>query len=170
VLEAMAGTRIAGTRLSWPDVPPSHGAMVSSTPTSQPDGQAPPTTNLSGRDPTWRQLVVVTLLSAVLVILVSVGSAGFQGLKSDISNLKSDMVASETRQREDMKDLRADIAVLKTDNADIKTDVVNLKGDVAVLKTDVAVLKADNADIKGEIRALNGKMDRLLEGFLAARS
>ena len=140
-------------------------------------------------------MVVVTLLSAVLVILVSVGSAGFQALKSDISNLKSDMVASETRQREDMKDLRADfkeyvgeiradnadiktgIAVLKADNADIKTDIAVLKGDnadvktdIAVLKGDVAGLKGDVADIKGEIKALNGKMDRLLEGFLAARS
>jgi len=126
-------------------------------------------------------LVVVTLLSAVLVILVSVGSAGFQGLKSDISNLKSDMVASETRQREDMKDLRADfkeyLGEIRADNADIKADIAvlktdnaDIKADIAVLKTDVAVLKADNADIKGEIRALNGKMDRLLEGFLAARS
>ena len=117
-------------------------------------------------------MVVVTLLSAVLVILVSVGSAGFQGLKSDISNLKSDMVASETRQREDMKDLRADfkeylgeiradnadikadVAVLKTDNADIKTDVVSLKGDVAVLKADVVSLKGDVADIKTDVAVL----------------
>ena len=133
-------------------------------------------------------MVVVTLLSAVLVILVSVGSAGFQALKSDISNLKSDMVASETRQREDMKDLRADfkeyvgeiradnadiktdIAVLKADNADIKTDIASLKGDVAVLKgdnadvkTDIAVLKGDVAGLKGDVADIKGEI-RALNG------
>lgn len=145
--------------------------MVSSRPTSKPEAQNPPTVDPPARGTPWRQwlepVVVVTFLSALLVILASAGSAGFQVLRSDI-------IASETRQREDIKDLKADV---KEDIADLKADNEDFK---ASLKEDIADIKAANedfkasikenvADIKLDVRALNDKLDRLLEHFLAAK-
>ena len=135
--------------------------MVSSRPTSKPEAQNPPTVDPPARGTPWRQwlepIVVVTFLSALLVILASAGSAGFQVLRSDISDLRSDIIASETRQREDIKDLKADvkedIADLKAGNEDFK---VSIKENIADLKADnesfKASIKEDIADIKASIK------------------
>ena len=60
-------------------------------------------------EPWWRPwlgpAVAATIISALVIALVTVGVAGFNSLKGDIR-------ASETRLREDMKELRADNRVL----------------------------------------------------------
>ena len=121
--------------------------MASGAPTTQPEGQAPPTLGTPARDPWWRQwlepAVAVAIITALVIALISVGVAGFESLKGYIrdtkgdirdteTRLSADITASEARQRQDLKDLRAE-------------------------------LKADN-------RALSDKLDHVLETLLTART
>ena len=149
---------------------------------------SPPETGVpAGGEPWWRQWfgpgVAATIISALVIALVTVGVAGFNSLKGDIRDLKLDNMASETRLREDMKDFRAEVkedftdlrAEIKGDMKDFRTEV---KGDFADLKAEIkgdfvdfrADLRADLADLRADNRALNDKLDRVLEVFLAGKS
>ena len=119
------------------------------------ENQSPETGVPAGGEPWWRQwfgpgVAQPPSFSALVIALVTVGVAGFNSLKGDIRDLKLDNMASETRLREDMKDFRAEV----------KEDFTDLRAD---LRGDLADLRADN-------RALNDKLDRVLEVFLAGKS
>ena len=101
-------------------------------------------------EPWWRPwlgpAVAATIISALVIALVTVGVAGFNSLKGDITSLKGDITdlkldirASETRLWEDMKELRAET------------------------RENMKEFRADN-------RALNDKLDRLLEIVLTNKS
>ena len=149
-------------------------------------------------DPWWRQwfgpAVAATIISALVIALVTVGVTGFNSLKGDIRDLKLDITASETRVREDMKafrtEVKGDLADLRTEvkadmkdfRAEVKADMkdfrTEVKGDLAGLGTEFkgdmkdfrAEVKADLAGLREDNRALNDKLDRVLEVFLAGTS
>ena len=164
--------------------------MVSDTPNSNPEGQDPPTGDPPTSGIPWQQwlkpIVVVTFLIALLAILISTRSARFQALRSDINSLRRDVVASEARLREDLTtpktDIKEDVADLKTSHEEIKISILNIKEGLVALRADneefktsikeeITDLKASNdvADIKGDIRALNDKLDQVLD-LLAAEA
>ncbi|SAY38647.1 hypothetical protein FLM9_548 [Candidatus Synechococcus spongiarum] len=87
--------------------------------------------------------MAAAVISVLVIALVTVGVAGFNSLKGDVRNLKSDMREMGTM-------LGRQIEMLKLDSK-------------ARLREDIKDLKADN-------RSLNDKLDRLLEGFLASRT
>ena len=98
--------------------------MTSSPPMDKADGtpeeNRPPEQDVPAAvEPWWRPwlgpAVAATIISALVIALVTVGVAGFNSLKGDITSLKGDITdlkldirASETRLRENMKELRAD--------------------------------------------------------------
>ena len=104
----------------------------------------------SVEEPWWRQWlgpgVAATIISALIIALVTVGVAGFNSLKGDMRDLNSDM-------RDMGAMLGQQIEMLKLDTMASETR----------LRQDIKELRADN-------RALNDKLDRLLESFLAART
>ena len=142
----------------------SHGVMASSTPTIEPEGQAPSTPEPSARDTWWRQwlepAVAGAVITALMIALISIGVAGFQSLKGDIRDteirlnqqidtVKMDIVATEARLNQQIDAVKMDIVASE---ARQRQDLKDLK----------AELKADN-------RALSDKLDRVLETLLAAR-
>ena len=72
--------------------------------------------NLAVRYPWWRRwlepVVAVAIVTALVMALVMLGVVGFQPLKGDIAASEARqteaIVASEVRQREDLKELKAD--------------------------------------------------------------
>lgn len=116
-----------------------HGAVTSSPPITKSEDQDSP-----ARIPWWRQwlepVVAGAIISALVIALVSVGVAGFQSLKGDIrdveTRLSDEIIATETRLS---KAIAASEARQRQDLQDFKAEV-----------------KADN-------RALNEKLDRILE-------
>ena len=91
--------------------------MTSGTPTTQPKGEMTPAAGFSGREPWRRQwgepAVAGPIISSLVIALFGVGVVAFQSLKDDITTLRDDIRATETRLVADMKDLRAE---LKADN------------------------------------------------------
>jgi len=162
------------------------------------ENQSPETDVPAGGEPWWRQWfgpgVAATIISALVIALVTVGVAGFNSLKGDIRDLKLDNMASETRLREDMKDFRTEVkedftdlrVEIKGDMKDFRAEVkedftdlrVEIKGDMKDFRTEVkgdfadfrADLRGDLADLRADNRALNDKLDRVLEVFLAGKS
>lgn len=108
-------------------------------------------------EPWWRQWlgpgVAATIISALIIALVTVGVAGFNSLKGDMRDLKSDMRDLKSDMRDMGAMLGQQIEMLKLDTMASETR----------LRQDIKELRADN-------RALNDKLDRLLESFLAART
>ena len=156
--------------------------MASSAPMDKsdemPEGdQSPETTGLpAAGDPWWRQwfgpAVAATIISALVIALATVGGTGFNSLKGDVRDLKLDITASETRVREDVKAFRAevkdDLAGLRTDSKEeMKVFRAEVKEDMKEFRTEV---KADLAGLRAENRALNDKLDRILEVVLAGQS
>lgn len=90
--------------------------------------------------------VAATIISGLIVALVVVGVAGFNFLNGHMMDLKSDMRDMGTM-------LGQQIEVLKLGNMTGKTR----------LRQDIKEFRADK-------RAPNGKLDRLLESLLAART
>ena len=146
-----------------------HGGMTSSSPISRSEERVPPE-----REPWWRRwlepVVVVTFISALLVALVTVGMMAFQSLKGDLrdvdANLRQTITVTDIRLREAIaatdarlrEAIAASEARLRDEMKEFKADV---KADMKDLKTDMKELKADN-------RALNEKLDRVLERLPAA--
>ena len=118
----------------------------------------------SVEEPWWRQWlgpgVAATIISALIIALVTVSVAGFNSLKGDMRDLKSDM----SDLKSDMRDLKSDMRDM---GAMLGQQIEMLKLDTMAsetrLRQDIKELRADN-------RALNDKLDRLLESFLAART
>ena len=144
--------------------------MTSSPPLTTSENQGPP-----ARDPWWRQwlepAVAGTIITALVIALISVGVAGFQSLKGDMRDMEARLseniiavetrltkaiAASEARQRQDLKDFKAETKEnLKDFKVEIKTDLKDFKAD----------LKDFKAEIKADNRALNDKLDRVLESL-----
>ena len=97
-------------------------------------------------------------------------------VKGDLADLrtevKGDLASLRTEFKGDMKDFRTEV---KADMKDFRTEV---KGDLAGLGTEVkgdmkdfrAEVKADLADLREDNRALNDKLDRVLDVLLAGTS
>ena len=115
-------------------------------------------------EPWWRQWlgpgVAATIISALIIALVTVSVAGFNSLKGDMRDLKSDM-----------RDLKSDMRDLKSDMRDMGA---MLGQQIEMLKLDTMAsetrLRQDIKELRADNRALNDKLDRLLESFLAART
>lgn len=137
--------------------------MTSSPPMTKsdatPEEDQPATTGgvPSVEEPWWRQWlgpgVAATIISALIIALVTVGVAGFNSLKGDMRDLKSDMRDLKSDMRDMGAMLGQQIEMLKLDTMASETR----------LRQDIKELRAGN-------RALNDKLDRLLESFLAART
>lgn len=116
--------------------------MTPGTPTTRPKEQASSTAGPPARESWQRQwvepVVVGPIISSLVIALFGVGVVAFQSLKDDITALKDDIRATETRLGEALQDLRAEF---KADNANLRAE-----------------LKADN-------RALSDKLDRVLENL-----
>lgn len=91
--------------------------MTSNTPTTQSKEEMTPAAGFSGREPWRRQwgepAVVGPIISSLVIALFGVGVVAFQSLKDDITTLRDNIRATETRLVADMKDLGAE---LKADN------------------------------------------------------
>ena len=123
----------------------------------------------------------ITLLTAALgVIWVEIKSSEARTGKR-LDDLRADMKASEARQREDMAQFKADVqaseARQREDMAQFKADVqaseARQREDMAQFKADVQASEArqreDMAQLKADNRALNEKLDRLVESLRPAR-
>ena len=106
---------------------------------------SPPISKSEEREPWWRRwlepVVAGAIISTLLLSLVTVvGVVAFQSLKGDLrdvdANLREAIAASETRLRDEMKEFKVEV----------RADMMDFKAEV----------KADN-------RALNEKLDRVLE-------
>ena len=113
-------------------------------------------------------MVVVTIIIALLTALATSGVAVFQSVKGDIH-------AAETRVSE-----RVDRVTARIDrvNERIEASEVKLREEIQdsearqnkridEVKTE---LKQDNAELKADIRAMDNKLDQVLEALLTARS
>ena len=117
---------------------------------------SPPISKSEEREPWWRRwlepVVVVTIISALLVALVTVGMMAFQSLKGDLrdvdANLRQTITATDIR-------LREAIAASET----------RLRDEMTEFKAEV---RAGMKDLKADNRALNEKLDRVLERLPAA--
>ena len=91
--------------------------MTSNTPTTRSKEEMTPAAGLSGREPWRRQwgepAVAGPIISSLVIALFGVGVVAFQSLKDDITTLRDDIRATETRLVADMKGLGAE---LKADN------------------------------------------------------
>ena len=149
--------------LNWQD---NDKPMTSSPPIGKSEERVPPE-----REPWWRRwlepVVAGAIISTLLLSLVTVGVVAFQSLKGDLRDvdanlretitatdirLREAIAASETRLRDEMREFKAEVrAGMKDLKAEIKADMKDFKAEV----------KADN-------RALNEKLDRVLERLPAA--
>ena len=73
----------------------------------------------------------------------------------------ADLVAVVKQHGQDIDTLKTDVAQLKTDMVEVKTDVAQLKSDMVEVKSDVAQLKTDMVEVKGDIRTLNSRVAEL---------
>ena len=170
--------------------------MTSSPPLTTSEDQGPPARDPWWRQ--WLEPVVAgAIITALVIALVSVGVAGFQSLKGDMRDMetrltqkieavKMDAIATETRltkaiaasearQREDLKDFKAETKEnLNNFKAEIKADLKDFKAETkADLNNFKVEIKADlnnfKAEIKADNKALNDKLDRVLESLPATK-
>ena len=95
-----------------------------------------------------------------------------EDMKAFRAEVKGDLAGLGTEFKEDMKVFRAEV---KEDMKDFKTEI---KGDLAGLRTEFkedmkdfrTEIKGDLADLRADNRALNDKLDRVLEVVLAGQS
>ena len=146
--------------------------MTSSTPTSKSEQQTTARALPGGKTPWWRRwlepILVVTIIAALVTALVTGGSMAFQSLKGDIhasearisaridrlavrvrtgeTRLHEEIQASEARQNKRIDEVKAEIR-------DVKTE-----------------LKQDNAELKADVKAMDNKLDRVLEALVAGKS
>ncbi|KKZ09996.1 MAG: hypothetical protein TQ37_10300 [Candidatus Synechococcus spongiarum 15L] len=134
-----------------------HGAVTSSPPITKSEDQDSP-----ARIPWWRQwlepVVAGAIISALVIALVSVGVAGFQSLKGDIrdveTRLSDEIIATETRLTEKIEAVKMDVTATEARlSKAIAASEARQRQDLQDFKAEV---KADN-------RALNEKLDRILE-------
>ena len=127
--------------------------MASSTPTSKPEAQAQTVSGSSAPVPWWQRwsepVVAVTIIVALVAALTSGGVTAFQSLKGDINSLKGDINSTEARLTETIRlsEMRQDRRL-----AEVRAE-----------------LKEVRTELKEDIRAMDDKLDRVLESLLAAR-
>ena len=137
--------------------------MTSSPPLTKSENQGPP-----ARDPWWRQwlepAVAAAIITALMIALVSVGVAGFQSLKGDMrdmeARLSKDITAVETRLSKDI------IAVETRLSEAIAASEARQREGLKDFKQD---LKDFKAEVRADNRALNDKLDRVLESLPATK-
>ena len=131
--------------------------MTSSPPITKSEDRSPPV-----RDSRWRQwlesVVAGAVISALVIALVSVGAAGLQSLKGDTrdveARLSDDIIATEARLTEKIEAARMDVIATETRlSTAIAASEARQRQD----------LKDFKADVKAGNRALNEKLDRVLE-------
>ena len=120
-------------------------------------------------------MVVVTIIIALLTALATSGVAVFQSVKGDIraaetrvseriDRVNERIEASEVKLREEIQDSEARqnkrIDEVKTEIKDVRTEIKDVKTE----------LKQDNAEFKADMRAMDNKLDQVLEALLTARS
>ena len=106
-----------------------------------------------------------------------------EDMKAFRTEVKGDLADLRTEVKADMKDFRAEVkADMKDFRTEVKADMkdfrTEVKGDLAGLGTEFkgdmkdfrAEVKADLAGLREDNRALNDKLDRVLEVFLAGTS
>ena len=154
--------------------------MTSSTPTSKPEQQTPAVAapvEPKPQKPWWRRwvepILAVTIIAALLTDLVTGGSVAFQSLKGDIhasearvsaridrlvvrigtveAGLHEEIQASEARRNQRIDEVKAEIKDVRAEIRDVKTE-----------------LKQDNGERKADMRAMDNKLDRVLEALPAA--
>ena len=79
-------------------------------------------------------------------------------LKSDVSELKSDVITL----RSDVSELKSDIITLKSDVSELKSDVITLKSDVSELKSDVDDLKVRTALIETTLENVTNRNIKII--------
>ena len=164
--------------------PLSHAlTMTSSTPTSKPQQQTPATAapvEPKPQKPWWRPwlepILVVTIVIALFTTLVSGGVVMFQSLKGDI-------VASETRVSERIDRLAVRIGTVEASlHEEIRASEARQNQRIVELKEEIQAsearqnqrideLRQDNAELRAEfkadMRAMDNKLDRVLEALPA---
>ncbi len=108
---------------------------------------------------------------------------GLQGKRIDeqgkrIDELRTDLKASEARQQQDMKELRTDLKAsearqqqdMKELRADLKASEARQQQDMKELRTEVKEgFVQCRAEQREDNRALNEKLDRLVEALLTVK-
>ena len=159
--------------------------MTSSPSITTSEDQGPP-----ARDPWWRQwlepAVAGAIITALMIALVSVGVAGFQSLKGDMrdmeARLSEEIIAVETRLTQKIEAVKMDAIATETRlSEDIVATETRLSEDIVATETRLSKaiaasearqredLKDFKAEIKADNRALNDKLDRVLESLTATR-
>ena len=148
--------------------------MTSSPSITTSEDQGPPT-----RDPWWRQwlepAVAGAIITALVIALVSVGVAGFQSLKGDMrdmeARLSEEIIAVETRLTQKIEAVKMDAIATETRlSEDIVATETRLSTAIAASEARQREdLKDFKAEIKADNRALNDKLDRVLESLPATR-
>ena len=158
--------------------------MTSSPPITTSGNQGPP-----ARAPWWRQwlepAVAAAIITALVIALVSIGVAGFQSLKGDMRDLKGDMrdmevrlseniIAVETRLTQKIEEVRMDAIATETRLSEaLAASEARQQEGLKDFKQDLRDFKQDLKDFKAEVRAdnraLNDKLDRVLESLPAAK-
>ena len=139
--------------------------------------QGPP-----ARAPWWRQwlepAVAAAIITALVIALVSVGVAGFQSLKGDMRDLKGDMRDMEVRLTQKIEEVKMDAIATETRLSEniiaVETRLSEaLAASEARQQEGLKDFKQDLRDFKAEVRAdnraLNDKLDRVLESLPAAK-
>ena len=124
-------------------------------------------------------ILVVTIIAALVTALVTGGSMAFQSLKGDIhasearisaridrlavrvrtseASLHEEIQASETRLHEE----------IQASEARQNKRIDEVKAEIRDVKTE---LKQDNAELKADVKAMDNKLDRVLEALVAGKS
>ena len=155
--------------------------MTSSPPITTSGNQGPP-----ARVPWWRQwlepAVAAAIITALVIALVSVGVAGFQSLKGDMRDMEARLstdiiavetrlskaiVATETRLTQKIEEVKMDAIATETrlSEALAASEARQQEG----LKDFKQDLKDFKAEVRADNRALNDKLDRVLESLPAAK-
>ena len=162
--------------------------MASSTPTSKSEQQLPTEQQLPamavpvGQPSWWRRwlepILVVTIIVALFTAVVTGGVAMFQSVKGDlhsvkgdINSVKVDIRAVETRvgERIDRVSERIEASEARQTKRidEVRAEVKEVRAEVKEVR---AELKQDNAEIKADMKAMDNKLDRVLEAVLAAKA
>ena len=115
------------------------------------------------------------IITALVIALVSVGVAGFQSLKGDMrdmeARLSEEIIAVETRLTQKIEAVKMDAIATETRlSEDIVATETRLSTAIAASEARQREdLKDFKAEIKADNRALNDKLDRVLESLPATR-
>ena len=107
-----------------------------------------------------------------LAVRVRTGEASLhEEIQASEASLHEEIQASEARLHEEIQASEARqnkrIDEVKTEIRDVKTEIRDVKTEIRDVKTE---LKQDNAELKADVKAMDNKMDRVLEALVAAKS